>query len=561
MNNLWIFILFLAYLPVRSQDLDLVGKTNQIIEWTYQSKVPYENPFQQVKLHAIFRNKKSNQKIQLSAFWAGNNTWHFRFSSPMAGEFEFITYCNNEDDAELHNQEGAITITAYTGNNEIYRHGPIHVNSTGEYLTHFDQTAFFWLADSWWHGMTHRLHYPQDFLNLAKDRREKGFNVIQFAIGFPCDIAPFDPRGQNEAGDPWDADFNQINPAYFDLVDLRIETLLDLGLVPNLVGMWGYYLKFMGREKVERHWEYLIARYAAYPLVFTLCGEVTLAYYSDLGEQWDRYKAQFRREWSTIARFIQQNDPFNRLLTVHPGPGINDGKTPIDSMQYIDMVMLQSGHRGFETVGRSNRFILDYRQRFPEKPVIHGEVCFEGMFGSSWQDVQRLLFWSNVLQGTPGYSYGVEGIWQFNSNQSPFGPSPSGHVWGNVPWQEAMHYAGSTQVGLGAKYLRSFNWHKIHPAPHRINRHAGPDNIYDPYVAEMGNELLIYYRFEFGNNEIMINNLSPNSEYRYLFFNPISGQVHPVSTFQSTEEGTWALPDPPVMQDWVLRVMPSGKEQ
>ena len=59
---------------------------------------------------------------------------------------------------------------------------------------------------------------------------------------------------------------------------------------------------------------------------------------------------------------------------------------------------------------------------------MHGEVCFEGMAGSSWQDVQRLLFWSNILQGTPGYGYGAEGIWQFNEVGNPFGPSPTGHT-------------------------------------------------------------------------------------------------------------------------------------
>ena len=79
-------------------------------------------------------------------------------------------------------------------------------------------------------------------------------------------------------------------------------------------------------------------------------------------------------------------------------------------MQHLDLVMVQSGHAGFASVPGAHRFIQTYQQRFPNKPVIHGEVCFEGMKGSSWQDVQRLLFWSNVLQGTPGYSYGTEGI-------------------------------------------------------------------------------------------------------------------------------------------------------
>ena len=116
---------------------------------------------------------------------------------------------------------------------------------------------------------------PLSVRMLTHDRKVKGFNVIQFAIGFPCDIVPFDPRGQNEAGDPWSKDFGSINPAYFDLADLRIQWLVEQGMLPNTVGLWGYYLKFMGVDRIKEHWDYIIARYGAYPVTWTLCGEAT----------------------------------------------------------------------------------------------------------------------------------------------------------------------------------------------------------------------------------------------------------------------------------------------
>ena len=106
------------------------------------------------------------------------------------------------------------------------------------------------------------------------------------------------------------------------------------------------------------------------------------------------------------------------------------------------------------------------------------------MKGSSWQDVQRLLFWSNVLQGTPGYSYGTEGIWQFNTEEEPFGASPTGETWGNVPWSVAMDYQGSAQLGRGAEWLRGLPWWKITPAPNRVSHPASPEDIY--HYAKMG---------------------------------------------------------------------------
>ena len=40
-------------------------------------------------------------------------------------------------------------------------------------------------------------------------------------------MPPFDPRGANEAGFPWETDYTRINPAYFDAADLRIQYLVE----------------------------------------------------------------------------------------------------------------------------------------------------------------------------------------------------------------------------------------------------------------------------------------------------------------------------------------------
>jgi hypothetical protein len=548
-----LFIL-LMFQVVTGQSLYV--STNQVAEWGYESKKEYQNPFKEVSVSAIITDS-TGQRIEIPGYWAGDNYWKFRFSSPTVGTYRFVTVCNDPKNQSLHQQKGNITITEYSGSNPVYAHGALRVSPLGNYLAHQDGTPFFWLADSWWHGMTERLDFPAGFEQLADDRQQKGFNVIQFAIAFPCDIAPFDPRGQNAAGDPWDQDFTSINPAYFDLVDQRLQMLLDKGLVPNIVGLWGYYMKYMGVDTVKKHWAYLIARYGAYPVTYTLSGETTLAYYTDLEDRWDYYKDQFRTQWSEVARFIQENDPYNRLLTTHPGPGIHDGKNPIYEMQHLDMVMLQSGHGGFATMPNVNRFIEQYQDRFPDKPVIHGEVCFEGMAGSSWQDVQRLLFWSNVLQGTPGYSYGVEGIWQFNVAGNPFGPSPTGDTWGNIPWTEAMHYPGGKQLGHGAEWLRKLPWWQITAAPERANYHATAENFYDPYVAEMGSDVLLYFtKVGFKKNKLKVVGLEPNAQYAYRFFDPITAREYPAVAFAADAQGEWQVPSPPVMQDWVVLIVP-----
>ena len=120
--------------------------------------------------------------------------------------------------------------------NRLYGRGALSVSDDRRYLHHEDGTPFFWLGDTWWMGLTKRLRWPEDFQELAADRVAKGFNVVQIVGGLYPDQGPFDPRGANEAGFPWDQDFTRINPAWWDHADLRIHYLVETGPLPCILG-------------------------------------------------------------------------------------------------------------------------------------------------------------------------------------------------------------------------------------------------------------------------------------------------------------------------------------
>lgn len=544
--------LLTVYAALAADAQDLVTERHRVAEWTYESDVDYDDPFREVALAAEV-TRPDGSRVTVPAYWAGGGEWTFRYSGTQLGEHTFRTVCNDSTDLGLHGRTGSITVGEYAGRNPLYRHGAPAAADAGNYLAHADGTPFFWLADSWWHGMTTRLDWPEGFASLTDDRKGKGFSVIQFAVGFPCDIPPFDPRGRNAAGDPWDEDFASIRPEYFDLADRRIEHLVDAGLVPNVVGAWGYYMKFAGVENMRRHWDYLIARYGAYPVTWTLAGESTLAWYGDLDERWPEEKAKLRAAWSQVAAHVQDADPYDRLLTVHPGPN-SGGLLPIDSTDRLDMIMCQSGHAGYFSLPQSVEFVREAQRRYPDKPVLHGEVCFEGMEGKSWQDVQRFAFWSSVLSGAPGFSYGAEGIWQFNTAAEPFGVSPTGHVWGNVPWREAMDYAGSRQVGLSAAFLREQEWWRLRPAPARVVD-PGDDLLQTPYCAEVPGERLFVYLFRKPApwKPYTLAGFDPGRAYAVTWFDPITGDRQ-AGELSADEAGYVAIDYAPVMQDWVLAV-------
>ena len=142
-------------------------------------------------------------------------------------------------------------------------HGPIRVADDHRHFAHADGTPFFWLGDTWWMGLTKRLSWPDDFQELAADRRAKGFNVVQIVAGLYPDMPAFDPRGENEAGFPWEKDYARIRPDYFDAADRRIAYLVDQGFVPCIVGAWGYHLPYLGEAKMKLHWRNLVARWGA----------------------------------------------------------------------------------------------------------------------------------------------------------------------------------------------------------------------------------------------------------------------------------------------------------
>jgi hypothetical protein len=75
---------------------DVATETHVVTEWEYTSPREYDNPFREVSLEAIIKSKDSKDSKTIKAFWAGGNSWKFRFSSPIAGQYEFVTRCSDK---------------------------------------------------------------------------------------------------------------------------------------------------------------------------------------------------------------------------------------------------------------------------------------------------------------------------------------------------------------------------------------------------------------------------------------------------------------------------------
>jgi hypothetical protein len=523
--------------------------TNCPTEWSFTSGKTYANPFQDVTLDVVVTDPQGHEQT-VPAFWAGDNVWRVRYAPHMPGAYGYRTVCSDTDNAQLHGVEGSLQANPYEGDNPLLQHGGLRVAENRRYLQHQDGTPFLWLGDTGWMSLCKRLEWPGEFKALYADRVAKGFSVIQIIAGLYPDMPAFDPRGANEAGFPWTRDYSTINPVYWDMADIRIDWLVRLGLLPCIVACWAYFLPWMGVDKLKQHWRHLIARYGAYPVVWCLAGEGAMPYYLSEDRLGDVERQ--KQGWTEIGQYVQQIDPYDRPVTIHPTDSARD---QVNDETVLDFDFLQTGHSDRASMPSTIRLLQQDYAREPHMPMINSEVCYEGIGEACREEVQRYMFWSCMLSGGCGFTYGANGIWQLNRRDQPYGPSPHGLSWGDRPWDEAAQLPGSKQIGVGKKFLERYEWWRFEPHPEWVVEPATVENTQRPFAAGIPGEVRMLFLPSICSwGQMTLKALEPGSRYRAFLFDPRTGSEREIGEATPDENGNWNVPFVrfPVYQDWVM---------
>jgi len=524
---------------------DVAATQGIATEWSFRSGKKYNDPFGEIELDVAVQ-APGGTEYRIPAFWSGDHTWTVRFAPPSAGRYSWRTVCTDTSNADLNGVAGTLTATTYDGSNVLLKHGPVRVSANRRTFEHTDGTPFFWLGDTWWMGLTKRMRWPDDFQMLVADRVRKGFTVVQIVAGLYPDMPQFDPRGANEEGYPWTPDYGRINPRYFDMADLRIQYLVSQGITPCIVGCWGYYLPILGLAKMKQHWRNIVARWGALPVVWCLAGEGTMPYYLSAHKEKDAEDQ--KRGWTEIARYVRSIDPGRHMITIHPS---NSARATVEDASVLDFDMLQTGHGDRTSIPNTIESVAKSYGQSPTMPVLVGEVCYEGIMEASRQEVQRFMFWASMLNGAAGHTYGANGIWQVNTEEQPFGPSPHGRSWGDTPWTEAYRLPGSRQIGTAKKFLMRYPWQRFEPHPEWIEPRAGKQNYMLPYAAGVPGQVRVIFCPPMWDPPV-IQQLEPGTRYSASLFNPATGKELAVGPAQADNSGKWQAPVFPIFQDWVL---------
>lgn len=522
----------------------------EALEWSYTSGKAYADPFNDLELDVVLTHD-DGETWHVPAYWAGGQTWTVRFAPPRPGAYTARTICTDASNPTLHDQAATLEAAPYAGSHPLLRHGPLQIDATQRRFEYADGTPFFWLGDTWWMALCRRLAWPDEFQQLAQDRVAKGFTLIQIVAGLYPDMPAHDPRGANEAGYPWDEDCARINPAYFDMADIRIRELVRVGLRPCIVGCWGYYLPLLGEEKMKQHWRYLVARWGAYPVVWCLAGEGAMPYYLSTDKEGDRLAQQ--QGWAELGRYLRATDPYHRLITIHP---TQIGRDQVTDDTVLDFDMLQTGHGGYGSVPNTVEKVIAEREREPAMPVVVGEVSYEGILHNTQAEIQRLTYWVATLSGAAGFTYGANGIWQVNTPEKPYGPSPHGASWGDTPWQEAYRLPGSAQLGLAKKLLERYPWWEFEPHPEWTSPAGRADNVDAPFAAGIPGQVRVIYFYQptmpWHEEKAEVRGIEPDVPYRAYFWNPRDGAEHDLGLVTPSAEGSWTIPVQPTMKDWAV---------
>lgn len=521
----------------------------QVFETSFESSKDYANPFIDVQVDVLFEKEAKRWKVP--AFWDGGKIWKVRFAAPETGFYSYRVMSNDNSNKGLNGKKQSLTVKAYQGNNTLYQHGMIVVGNDKRHFAHADGKPFFWLGDTWWKNLCKRMTW-EGFQELANDRKQKGFSVIQIVAGPYPDEDPFEVMWKNEGGFMYEnPEFTKLNPTYWKYADRRLGHLVDKELVPAIVGAWGRAdcdaMKNVGVEGLKRHWRYLIARYGAYPVIWILAGELSDDSKWGVGS------------WGEVGRYVREIDPYQHPISTHTFQG---RKAEYEKDLIVSYDMVGGSHNQDIAITTAIDMLRSAYNTNPPMPVLVGETCYEGHMQQGFEYVQRHIFWMNMLSGAAGHTYGAAGIWHASVEGDPGCASSAfggRKVYDWTTWQEGMKFNGAIQIGKGKKFLEEYNWEKFEPHPEWAEQGS--------FAAGIPGEVRFIYqprRTIYNWQGPVVKEVETDITYTAFYFDPATGRRFDAGRVSVTVENTnsvdkvavnrgiYKAPDLPSPQDWVL---------
>ncbi len=523
-------------------------------------------------LHQVdFRHSASGTVLTLAGYWDGGTTWRVRFAPPLAGDW---AWSSRSADAALDGQAGTLAVRAATADEVLANrnlHGHVRVTEDGRRFAYADGTPLLLVADTNWAMNTARCGLGDGdgpFTVWLRDRVEAGFTAVMTEF--------YEIDQPNEGGSaflgntewPGNGRYQELNPAFFAALDRRMQSLWDAGMIVCAHPTWvGKQVAMSPRDAIWTS-RYLMARYGAFNLIWSLSGEYQYAY-TQVPEPWTR------SDWVTLGNAVAEANVYHHPLSVHPSArqDLDDpAEWPEAAHQassggefheepWLDHNWLQTGHAA-DTLGRVPQRVAENTARVPTKPVLLSEGYYETQTveGASARMV-RWQAWSSLLDGAAGTVYGANGVWQFFDRQAAIGigkDRANSQPWHGQTWREALAALGGRQLAHLIRFMRAIDGHRLEPRREWLRVRGLPaqvPSVTDPHCAAIGDQVVVVY-VPAGNSGLQLEVLHLGThDYRAQWFDPRTGAYSPASDQPirgEGQEGAWRAPSVYRHNDWVL---------
>jgi hypothetical protein len=412
-----------------------------------------------------------------------------------------------------------------------------------------------WLSDTWWWGMSSRVE-DTEFARLVSRRAAQGFTAA-FVVAGPAPDVPLGHASQGNAGGrAWGV--GGADPGYLEVAARRLHLMVQGGLLPVVVGAWGYHLEQTGVPAMIAHWRRLIDLFGELPAVWCAAGEALMPPPPALGGPDESERVEWlRRGWMMVLQAIRAHDAGRHPVTIHPSfAGGHEASTDMVPAELIDIQLLQTGHEGMPAAVRSVGALTRARREYPRLPAVVAEVDYEGIMAANGPELQRLLIWTHLLAGAAGHGYGAHGVWGFDTGAA----GDPGVRWGSADWRRAARLPGAVQQGIARRILLPFG--ALEAADGRVEAQPGGRLL---AAAVNAHGALVVYLPQAALQpdgkpivELRVRGRSPAWRVRWL--DPRRGTAHEADGVEIDADGLLLRRDvlgvTPTAEDWVLLVEP-----
>ncbi len=327
------------------------------------------NPFLDVEVTADFSYK--HRSVTVDGFYDGDGVYRLRFSPDTVGEWSYVT---NSNVPELDGKRGTFAcVQPHDGN-----HGPVNV-AKQYHFAYADGTPYWQMGTTCyaWNHQGDDLE-EQTLQTLAK----APFNKMRMCV-FP---KSYDYNRNEPEHYPFEGslehgfDFTRPNPVSFRHLEQRVQDLQKLGIQADLIlfhsyDRWGF--ADMGEEADDRYLKYVVARLAAFSNIWW-----------SFANEYDLMENKTMQDWDRFFKIVQENDPYQRLRSIHNCRGFYDHGKPWVTHCSIQRPNLDQ--------------VAEWRKTYG-KPVVVDECCYEGNIDHGWGNItaQEMShrFWEGTIHG------------------------------------------------------------------------------------------------------------------------------------------------------------------